>query len=54
MNGYVNASTGLDRGFDEQKVRSPAREHGRWFQAATVVGLLLLLDAGLITTGILL
>lgn len=49
----IGASRMTD-GFVEKKVRSPAREHGRWFQVATVVGLLLLLDAGLITTGVLL
>jgi hypothetical protein len=39
-------------GFQGKKVRAPARDHGRWLQAAAVVGLLLLVDAGLLATGV--
>jgi uncharacterized membrane protein len=40
-------------GFAEKKVRAPAREHSSWFQLASVVGVLLLVDAALISTGLL-
>ncbi len=39
-------------GFQEKKVRAPAREHRRWFQAASLVGVVLFVDAGLIASGL--
>ncbi|MEF8853532.1 MAG: transporter [Haloarculaceae archaeon] len=47
--GLVEVGGGkLADGFDEMKVREPAREARPFFLAATVVSLLLLLDAGLL------
>lgn len=43
----VGSSKLLD-GFDEQKLRGPAREARPFFVAATVVALLLLIDAGIL------
>jgi uncharacterized membrane protein len=47
----VGASRMRD-GLDRQKVRSPARSARRLFQAAAVVALLLLVDAGLLAGGV--
>jgi uncharacterized membrane protein len=33
----------------QKKVRSPAREYRRWFQAATIVAVLLFVDAALLS-----
>jgi uncharacterized membrane protein len=41
-------SSKLTDGFDEQKLREPARNARPFFLAATVVSILLLLDAGII------
>jgi uncharacterized membrane protein len=41
----------LADGFDEKKVRQPAREAKPFFLAAAVVALLLLLDGGLLASG---
>jgi hypothetical protein len=41
----------LTDGTGQKKVRSPAKEATRFFQAAAVVSLLLLLDAGLLAGG---
>lgn len=41
----------LADGFDEKKVREPAREARPYFLAASVVSLLLLLDGGLLASG---
>ena len=47
--GLIEAGTGkLVDGTDSQKVREPAREAGRLFQAGALVAVLLLLDAGLL------
>jgi uncharacterized membrane protein len=51
--GLVEVGGGkLADGFEEMKVREPAREARPLFLAATVVSLLLLLDAGLLAGGI--
>jgi len=51
--GLVEVGGGkLADGFDEKKVREPAREARPFFLAATVVSLLLLLDAGLLAGGL--
>ncbi len=47
--GLVEVGTGkLVDGADRQKVREPAREAGRLFQAGALVAVLLLLDAGVL------
>jgi uncharacterized membrane protein len=51
--GLVEVGGGkLADGFDEMKVREPAREARPFFLAATVVSLLLLVDAGLLAGGL--
>lgn len=47
-------SARLTDGLQMKKVRAPAREQLGLFRAATAVGVLLLVDAGVITTGALL
>lgn len=41
----------LARGFDEKKVRDPAREARPFFLGASLVAVLLLVDAGLLASG---
>ncbi|WP_121822924.1 CopD family protein [Halostella salina] len=43
-------SSKLTDGLQQKKVRAPAREYLSLFRAASVVGILLLVDAGLIST----
>lgn len=51
--GLVEAATGrLVDGANERKVREPARRSRRLLQAASVVALLLLVDAGLLASGL--
>jgi uncharacterized membrane protein len=51
--GLVEVGGGkLADGFDQKKVREPAREARPFFLAATVVSLLLLVDAGLLAGNI--
>ena len=51
--GLVEVGGGkLADGFEEMKVREPAREARPFFLAATVVSLLLLVDAGLLAGGL--
>jgi uncharacterized membrane protein len=51
--GLVEVGGGkLADGFEEKKVRDPAREARPFFLAATAVSLLLLLDAGLLAGGL--
>jgi uncharacterized membrane protein len=53
LTGLVEVAGGkLQRGFDEQKVRSPAREAKPFLYAASVVAVLLLVDATLIVYGV--
>lgn len=48
--GLVEVSSSRLRGdLREKRVRAPARDALRWFTAASVVALLLLVDAGLLT-----
>ena len=42
----------MRNGLDQQKVRTPAHDALRFFQAAAVVALLLLVDAGLLLAGL--
>ena len=52
LTGLVEVAAGkLDRGFDEQKVRSPATEAKPFLYAASVVAVFLLVDATLIVYG---
>lgn len=52
LTGLVEVGGGkLADGFDRKKVREPAREARPFFLAATVVALLLLVDAGLLASG---
>jgi uncharacterized membrane protein len=47
--GLVEVGTGkLTDGTDREKVREPAREAGRFFQAASLVAVLLLVNAGVL------
>jgi uncharacterized membrane protein len=47
--GLVEVGTGkLTDGTDRDKVREPAREAGRFFQAGSLVAVLLLVEAGLL------
>lgn len=41
----------LRAGFEEKRVRAPARANRKWFLAASVVGVALFVDAGLLATG---
>lgn len=48
--GILEVSSSRLRGdLREKRVRAPARDALRWYAAASVVGLLLLVDAGLLT-----
>lgn len=52
MVGLVEAaSSRLADALREKRVRAPARDYLRWYRAASLVGLLLLVDAGLIASG---
>lgn len=49
MAGLVEVGNGrMTDGLDAKKVRSPARDAGRFYRAAGVVSVLLLIDAGLL------
>lgn len=55
LTGLVEVGTSkLSDGTKQKKVRSPAREATPLLRGASLVGLLLVVDAGLITTGVLL
>lgn len=53
MTGLVEVGNSrMQDGLDRDKVRDPARDGGRFYRAAAVVALLLLVDAGLLAGGI--
>lgn len=53
MTGLVEVGNSrMTDGLDAKKVRSPAHDAGRFYQAAAVVALLLLVDAGLLAAGV--
>jgi hypothetical protein len=52
MTGLVEVGNSRMRdGLDADKVRDPARDGGRFYRAAAVVALLVLVDAGLLAAG---
>lgn len=53
MTGLVEVGNSrLTDGLDAKKVREPAHDAGRFYRAAAVVAVLLLIDAGLLAAGV--